>query len=702
MRSSMKRTAVQAGAVVALMAGSLALVSAPKPPFNKHQKAFYARPEVIAFVRPGLVVAIESANIAADGTITAKFKVTDPQGLPLDRTGVYTPGAVSTSFIAATINKGDEQYTAYTTRLQTSPITKNSATQAGTDSGGTYQQVGDGKYTYTFHTKAPATLDRGATHSIGVYSSRNLTEFDLGTSFADNVYTFVPDGSVVKNTRDVVKTAACNQCHNPLSAHGGARKSVELCVMCHTPQTTDPDTGNTVDFKVMVHKIHAGEGLPSVQAGGAYQIIGFGQSVNDFSSVVFPADVRNCQFCHEPKNVALQPIPASQGTATALNSSATRGNVAAQEHAWLTPNRAACGSCHDNVNFATGENHVDLPQVSDNQCANCHTPQGELEFDASIMGAHTIPRFSKMLPGTVFNLVRVDNAAPGKQPVVTFKVQDKSGAPVLPSKMGRLALVLAGPTTDYATAISEDARQATSNLDGTYAYTFKAPIPANATGTFSVGIEGYSSQKLLAGTKKEQTVRDAGVNQVISFSVDGTEATLRRTVVAIDNCNGCHSSLSVHGDNRNQVVMCVLCHNPNQTDVAQRPKSDAPAQTVDFRTMIHKIHTGENLNSEYTIYGFGGSKNDFTDVRFPGDRRDCGTCHVNGSEQLPLGDNLLNVSNPRGLINPTPPTTAACIACHTDRSAASHALANTTTLGEACATCHGPDAQFSIDKVHAR
>ena len=82
--------------------------------------------------------------------------------------------------------------------------------------------------------------------------------------------------------------------------------------------------------------------------------------------------------------------------------------------------RAACGSCHDNVNFATGENHVDLPQVSDHLCSNCHIPQGELDFDASIMGAHTIPRLSHALPGTVFTLVRVDNAAAGKQPVSAY------------------------------------------------------------------------------------------------------------------------------------------------------------------------------------------------------------------------------------------------------------------------------------------
>ena len=96
-------------------------------------------------------------------------------------------------------------------------------------------------------------------------------------------------------------------------------------------------------------------------------IIGNAQSVHDYSHIGFPSDARE-----------LHRLPRA-------------GKGAAQANAWLKPNRAACGACHDNVNFATGENHVDLPQVSDNQCATCHTPQGELEFDASIKGAHTIP-----------------------------------------------------------------------------------------------------------------------------------------------------------------------------------------------------------------------------------------------------------------------------------------------------------------------
>ena len=107
--------------------------------------------------------------------------------------------------------------------------------------------------------------------------------------------------------------------------------------------------------------------------------------------------------------------------------------------------------------------------------------------------------------------MKVENAAPGKSPTLTFGVKDKAGNTVAVPSMDRLALVLAGPTTDYAAAVSEDPRKtAVANGDGTYKYTFKAPIPADATGTYSIGIEGYTNQKLLPGTTKEVTVRDAG------------------------------------------------------------------------------------------------------------------------------------------------------------------------------------------------
>src|SRR5262249_40273941 len=149
---------------------------------------------------------------------------------------------------------------------QTSPITKNTAIQAGADSGGTTQTVTLGEYIYTFRTKAVAkdggAFDASATHRVGVYGSRNLSEFDLGTNYDSEVLDFVPAGGKPA-PREVIKTQSCNKCHDDLAFHGGSRRGIELCIMCHTDQTVDPDTGNSVDLKVFGHKLHMGENLPS-------------------------------------------------------------------------------------------------------------------------------------------------------------------------------------------------------------------------------------------------------------------------------------------------------------------------------------------------------------------------------------------------------------------------------------------------------
>jgi OmcA/MtrC family decaheme c-type cytochrome len=139
-----------------------------------------------------------------------------------------------------------------------------------------------------------------------------------------------------------------------------------------------------------------------------------------------------------------------------------------------------------------------------------------------------------------------------------------------------------------------------------------------------------------------------------------------------------------------------------ETDRAVRPANDMPAQTIDMRVMIHKIHTGEELGGSYAIYGRGSVKYEFNHVLYPGDRRNCNACHVNGSEQLPMKEGLLTVNDPRGRIPNVQPTTAACTGCHTSLQAASHALVNTSALGESCAACHGPNADFAVSRAHAR
>jgi OmcA/MtrC family decaheme c-type cytochrome len=675
----LKSWAVRIGLLVALLAGSVYLVSADGPDFSIVEKAYYANAYLMSFVRPGLTLKIVSAQIGADGTISARFTATDPKGLPLDRDGVYTPGPVSTSFVAAYIPKGKTQYVSYTTRPSTA-ANGNGVTliQAGADSGGTYTKNADGDYTYTFKTKAPAGYDRTATHTIGLYGSRNLAEFDLPVYGADTTFNFVPDGSAVTVTRDVIRTVTCNKCHQDLAAHGtGGRKSMPVCILCHTSQSINPATGNTADMAVMIHKIHTGENLPSVQAGTPYQFI-TSHGNADFSKVVFPAypDTRNCTFCHEQ----------------------TTG--AAQSMAYLTPNMAACRSCHDNVNFATGENHAGLVQNDSSHCAECHLPEGETEFDLSVTGAHTIAYFSNQLKGVVFELISVTNAGPGLKPTVTFSIKDKSGATILPSTMSRLRLLVAGPNTDFPSSISEDASKASVDAGGgTFAYTFTAALPADAKGSFSIGMEGYNSVTIYPGTDAQQTARDIGANKQLAFSVDGSPVVPRRTTVTTANCAQCHGFLSFHGGNRNTPQECVFCHTPNATATAAAG-SGLPPQSIDFRTMIHKIHTGENLVNDYSI-----GKTSFNEVLFPGDRRNCTACHVNDSQQLPLPQGTLPVVDPQGYLNPDYPEAAACTSCHGTIQAASHALINTVKLGaitvETCSVCHGTTSDFSVNKVHA-
>jgi hypothetical protein len=86
-----------------LLAVALSLTGAKKGPYGPHDKAFFASQPIIDFLRPGLVITINSASIGADGTITATYTLTDPVGLPLDAAGVYTPGPITISLVAAYI-----------------------------------------------------------------------------------------------------------------------------------------------------------------------------------------------------------------------------------------------------------------------------------------------------------------------------------------------------------------------------------------------------------------------------------------------------------------------------------------------------------------------------------------------------------------------------------------------------------------------
>ena len=748
-----------------------------KGAYTEKDKEYYLTEAQIAFIRPGLELEIIDVVIPADLQPEVTFMITDPAGLPLDREGIYTPGPVSTSFILSFIPAGEEAYVAYTTRVQTSPITGDSAVQASTDSGGIYTDMGDGVYLYKFATVLPADYDTNASHTLGMYARRDLLEFDLDRYVENALDHFIPSGDGVAVPRDIVTTVTCNRCHDPLAIHGGSRQEVGLCVLCHNPtQSIDPDTGDSVNMPYMVHKIHAGAHLEN-----GYTIIGYRQGVHDYSHVEFPAILNDCEVCHTggiptedfPLVANPNPTPVCDGKGKGItniswgdegkveiridspdgkvfakskgaDSKATgkwvkdgqaffmvdaasgdvlqelpvnntvfgcasnppgtfRGEAGEQHTARLTnPTRVVCGSCHDNIDWVSGEGHAGGPQADDSRCSTCHPATTGEEYDRSVTGAHTVEYKSVQLEGVLVQIIDIRDTDPGDRPAVTFSLSSKYG-PLSPSELNRLRFSLNGPNTDFAFYVQETATNNSRAVGSNWEYRFEAKLPDDAMGSFTLGVEGRADAVINPGEDNEFETEDQIQNFTEGFAVTDEMPVDRRAVVNDAKCENCHANLSLHGGNRHDANgYCQTCHMPSATDAAVRPEGTGDPQSIDFRYMIHKIHRGLELENGYVVYGYRSSLHDFSEVEYPGDLRNCEACHDGGSYQLPLNSDLEPVTTPRDVWTPMLPETAACLSCHDGSSTAVHADSNSSDLGEACATCHGVGKSFSVDSVHAR
>jgi OmcA/MtrC family decaheme c-type cytochrome len=542
--------------------------------------------------------------------------------------------------------------------------------------GGTRPVLADGavvnadrSITYRFATPLPASLDLSALHRVSVEARRTFEDRPIN----DNAQVdFLPGGGTPP-ARAIVETTACNTCHGELALHGGSRKDVETCVTCHTRELVDTDTSENLELGRMVHKIHRGAGLPSVEAGTPFVIIGRNNSVFDFSTVEFPQDIRNCGVCHQ--------------------------GVSAARFADL-PSKEMCGGCHDRTWFGdTAQTppgwiaHTGRPQANNRLCSGCH---GEGAF-ADVRVVHLRPH--ELETAKTFSLdISTVTATAGGRPVIELAMADREGNPITDPAAGpadgsvdRLSATAAGPTSDYTEVLRATIRGSGStgvleNLGGgRYRYTFASRLPATASGTWAFGLEGYRAGVI---PRDGTAFRYGAVNPVFYLSIDNSHAVPRRVVVDNAKCNNCHFELAVHGNNRvGEVQYCVTCHNSNATDAAQRPEGEGPPETIDFKVMIHKIHRGDELPSvelggEYAIYGFGRARHDFGEKRFPGIISRCDTCHTS-------------------LATAEAPSTKVCTSCHDAPATRAHAELNTTESGvESCTVCHGPEREFSVREAH--
>jgi OmcA/MtrC family decaheme c-type cytochrome len=705
-------------------------------------------------VGPGLKIEISDVTIPADRHPVVSLSMHDDADRPLDRTGTLTPGAVSMSFVLAYLQSENGvvgQYMPYNVASVNGVTVNNvapvlaSAMQPQSESNGTWAVVNadKGTYSYTFAAALPSGYDKTKTHTLAAYASRT---FDDNQYAVDPVFNFRPDGKTVTETREVVTTETCNHCHDTLAVHGGSRRDLGLCITCHTQGMQDPESGNSIDFKQMIHKIHRGVNLPSVKGGTPYHIVGYANQDHDYSDVTFPQAMENCTACH-------------QGGADS-------------DH-WKTRfSRDACTSCHDRTNFAATTppgftDHTAGAMDTDNDCAGCHhegrahigpyvvdvtqvhIPQDQYPLrdeNASDdpTGGHSYGDVISVAPELSGTIESVTGVQDGQTPVVTFTV-GMNGAPydILASgqALASLRFTFAAPTKDYVGYAQYTAQSsgAVGNLAagasaGEFVWTAGNTIndianavgaatgsnPFPRTGTLAVGMEGSINAPATSPHGDHvASVRHAMHNQVFYVALTDAQAVPRREATVVENCNTCHADLSAHGGSRNDPEYCVMCHSAGRDTITRMPLpamgSVATTTSLRLSHMVHRIHTGVNGTTPFIAYSPSGAI-DFSDVRFPGDRRNCEHCHVPDQYQLPLPAGLLptrysDIDSTRARVKDyyMGPVAAACTGCHDAASTASHAAAmsvidpsDPSAITESCDTCHASGKAFGLDAVHAR
>lgn len=669
----------------------------------------------------GVIAKVTSVTIGTDRKPVVTFTITDGKGQPLKISDLDTYPRFGIAYIKRDTATNFTSYVDYFgTNTTGAPFTFGNVTMQPARASGfrpgydtalspapvfpaahpNIRDLGNGVYTYTFNALLPETFDRNATHVVAGQITKSVRLY-----IANPVFQFVPAGTPVTVTRAVVATQSCNQCHDQLRIHG-ARIEIGLCVLCHTPQNVDANSGSVLALDVFIHKIHMGARLPSVVAGKPFFI---GNGNNDFSKGIWPqygagiGDVRTCTTCHE----------APTGM-----TAADYAKIAPNAANWKTaPTRQACGSCHDQIDWTTGKStipgrndHKEGPQTDDTKCATCHIPDSGKEFDASVVGSHMVPLESKQLKGYKVQIVRVTDTGPGQFPTVVFNAKDNAGNTVNISQINSLTFNLNGSTKDYVggtTTIAGILANVKTGSDGNYTYTLTRAIPTDATGTWAVAIESNRIESIVGNEGVRTNVTEYTYNPVAYIPVTDKVAVPRRQIVSTEKCNVCHKAMAFHGGGRKNLgEYCQFCHNPANVDVPQLvpPRFggpfNTPPQSINFRFMAHRIHAGEELTRDFTIYRTRGVFN-FNEVAFPGDLTKCSTCHVGNSYLLPLPAGTANTQAPREFYSPLGPVASACLGCHDSKSAADHAVINTDLVfGESCAACHGKGRTFDVATMH--
>ena len=706
----------------------------------------------------------EITDVSIDATSVVTFMVYNEDDEPFNGLDTDSLSANGMRFAIAKLVPGEDgDSDSWQSYLNTTEDTTDSeagpdgvpvlteATQATYETSGTLAYLGSGEYTYTFAADFTAVTDPievdyepDLLHRVAIQIEYPVG--DEGEELIYNViYDFVPTGGDAPATRYMVSTDSCNECHTDLAIHGGGRIDTDYCVTCHNPGSTDANSGESVDLSQMVHKIHMGHALPSVEDGGSYTIWGYRDGEHDYSHVGYPQDQTNCMKCHNQDDAETPDA----------------GN-------WMArPTMEACGSCHDTVDFATGDGHDGGAMADNSLCAVCHTDDNIVEYHLTSNATPNNPE----LPDGVYEIlyeilsaeVDADNVltvtysltADGTELDMTSLPDDLSRSPTFilayamaqdgydaPTEWNNLGLEAGQPeTVSLATLVADGVEGGTySYSGGVNTMVLEDAFPEGAT-MRTVGLQGYFSQTVDDTSYSLHTIS-------VYMTVDGDDE--RRVVVDAEGCASCHEWFEGHGGNRvYETQVCAMCHNPSLSSSGRELDLDYPEASNNLKDMIHGIHgasvrdypldfvRNRSGGSHYTFVGSEDMLEEYPDatyVAYPSDPAYCEKCHLEDTwlpEEVPSGslpsthfvgadaEDTDAVTTWRETVPNDDdwiigPTSAACASCHNSDAAMAHmdlnggtVMANRSELVEdgtveACAVCHDDGSTASTREMHGQ
>jgi OmcA/MtrC family decaheme c-type cytochrome len=541
--------------------------------------------------------------------------------------------------------------------------------------------------------------------------------------------------------------------------------------MCHNPGTIDANSGNVLTLATMVHKIHAGKLLHSKLATGGedYTIWGYQSSKHSYADVGFPQDLRNCTKCHTGANVNTpqgdnwKSMPTKEACLTCHASKAgstwddlhvvIAGEfVAPGASAMALPN-SQCARCHGAGSVVSAE-RVHFNQVEANAAKYKMNIESVAFNDTADHKARSVSvKYFLSDPtngNAAYNLVTPDCTYNGTAgPCVP-----QTTTPSTPNntKFGNLRFYLAYQNmmgqSDVVTEFSAynnggntaNAYAHAGTNDGNNHYTVNIPVPDDSTsavakGTARVVSIGQVKEPLLkvqwATDPRPAVVPTVLVNTVVQHAYQevALSGTLqpRRSIVANEKCNACHSALGTtsasntlanafHSGARNLVEACVTCHDANRVSSTVMTNGLALNESYQFKRMIHGIHgsskrtfpftNGNKVQGAFcnpantsaiakaacngTLLFAAGVENFAAEVAWPGVGINCNACHVNDSykrDQSPLGAVVLKFGatatgpavfgaatalTDANLWKVISPKAATCTACHDSPTAITH------------------------------